>query len=207
MSVHEIGWHKTRSISHCHQKMRSILLDRQLHGRHNWTILNQLSQSKSKMCVHLPQSRIERAVHSTTHRTSKRIYTSINIHIEVCMLKSGNSGTPTPIQTHTHTHIDDVSEVELRTHIWFVVGTRYRSAATSHQQPATTKAYAPERVTPFVVGWVILCSNVACSFQVSKEQWFVPFDGVGMDVWVSEWVTILLCYARFCFLNSVFCVS
>lgn len=104
MSVHEIGWHKTRSISHCHQKMRSILLDRQLHGRHNWTILNQLSQSKSKMCVHLPQSRIERAVHSTTHRTSKRIYTSINIHIEVCMLKSGNSGTPTPIQTHTHTH-------------------------------------------------------------------------------------------------------
>lgn len=137
MSVHEIGWHKTRSISHCHQKMRSILLDRQLHGRHNWTILNQLSQSKSKMCVHLPQSRIERAVHSTTHRTSKRIYTSINIHIEVCMLKSGNSGTPTPIQTHTHTHTH-------RRCIWsrienaYLVCRWHALSFSSYQPPATS---------------------------------------------------------------------
>lgn len=159
MSVHEIGWHKTRSISHCHQKMRSILLDRQLHGRHNWTILNQLSQSKSEMCVHLPQSRIERAVHNTTHRTSKRIYTSINIHIEVCMLKSGNTCTPT--QTHTLT-------MYLKSNWERIFGL---SLAHTFNNRATNKESICCTVTWLVVGWY--ASDGACSIQVSREPWFV----------------------------------
>lgn len=137
------------------------------------------------MCVyvyfHNPESNAVLNITSAGKRIYTYNYEWNNIYIEI----HSNART----QAHNR-NIGNVSQVLWETHIWFLVGTRYRSAATNSSNNNKSICSREKESGSVCSRLSDIVLMLPVSFAKCLENTVIRFiGGVAMDVWVTERVS------------------